>query len=210
MPELRDLHIDIGAERRRRRAPTRADRRRRRDRRRAARATRTAASSRARWTTGSAASSPSRPRGSSPRPAARPATSRRSRSRRRRSRSRGARTTAYSLRPDIAIVVDVTFATDAPGTRREGARPAQVRLRAGDHARLDARPAGLRAAARGRRGGGHPVHRRGLARATPAPTPTRCTSRAAASRPASSRSRCATCTRRSRWSSSTTSRTPRS
>jgi putative aminopeptidase FrvX len=28
----------------------------------------------------------------------------------------GARTTAYSLRPDVAIVVDVTFATDAPGT----------------------------------------------------------------------------------------------
>ena len=27
----------------------------------------------------------------------------------------GARTTAYSLEPDIAIVVDVTFATDAPG-----------------------------------------------------------------------------------------------
>ena len=28
----------------------------------------------------------------------------------------GAHTTAYSLRPDIAVVVDVTFATDAPGT----------------------------------------------------------------------------------------------
>jgi putative aminopeptidase FrvX len=28
----------------------------------------------------------------------------------------GARTTAYSLEPDIAVVVDVTFATDAPGT----------------------------------------------------------------------------------------------
>jgi endoglucanase len=28
----------------------------------------------------------------------------------------GATTTAYTLRPDIAIVVDVTFATDAPGT----------------------------------------------------------------------------------------------
>src|SRR5215213_3785602 len=31
----------------------------------------------------------------------------------------GARTTAYSLRPDIAIVVDVTFATDAPGTEEK-------------------------------------------------------------------------------------------
>ena len=28
----------------------------------------------------------------------------------------GAYTTAYTMRPDIAIVVDVTFATDAPGT----------------------------------------------------------------------------------------------
>jgi endoglucanase len=28
----------------------------------------------------------------------------------------GAHTTAYTLRPDIAVVVDVTFATDAPGT----------------------------------------------------------------------------------------------
>ncbi|HWT25859.1 MAG TPA: M42 family metallopeptidase [Solirubrobacteraceae bacterium] len=28
----------------------------------------------------------------------------------------GARTTAYSLQPDVAVVVDVTFATDAPGT----------------------------------------------------------------------------------------------
>ena len=28
----------------------------------------------------------------------------------------GARTTAFSLRPDVAIAVDVTFATDAPGT----------------------------------------------------------------------------------------------
>jgi endoglucanase len=31
----------------------------------------------------------------------------------------GARTTAYSLRPDVAIVVDVTFATDAPGTEEK-------------------------------------------------------------------------------------------
>ena len=28
----------------------------------------------------------------------------------------GARTTAYTLRPDIAVVVDVTFATDPPGS----------------------------------------------------------------------------------------------
>jgi putative aminopeptidase FrvX len=31
----------------------------------------------------------------------------------------GAHTTAYSLRPDIAIVVDVTFATDPPGTEEK-------------------------------------------------------------------------------------------
>ena len=42
----------------------------------------------------------------------------------------GARTTAYSLRPDIAIVVDVTFATDAPGSRRRSIGPPQVRHRA--------------------------------------------------------------------------------
>ena len=31
----------------------------------------------------------------------------------------GARTTAFSLNPDVAIVVDVTFATDAPGTEEK-------------------------------------------------------------------------------------------
>jgi endoglucanase len=31
----------------------------------------------------------------------------------------GATTTAYSLQPDIAVVVDVTFATDAPGTEEK-------------------------------------------------------------------------------------------
>jgi putative aminopeptidase FrvX len=31
----------------------------------------------------------------------------------------GARTTAYSLQPDVAIAVDVTFATDAPGTEEK-------------------------------------------------------------------------------------------
>ena len=42
----------------------------------------------------------------------------------------GARTTAYSLRPDVAIVVDVTFATDAPGIDEKELGEPQVRLRA--------------------------------------------------------------------------------
>ena len=42
---------------------------------------------------------------------------------------------------------------------REGARAAPVRQRAGDPARVDARPGRVRAAARDRRGRGHPVHR---------------------------------------------------
>ncbi len=33
----------------------------------------------------------------------------------------GSRTSAFSLEPDAAIVVDVTHATDAPGHRRQGA-----------------------------------------------------------------------------------------
>ena len=54
----------------------------------------------------------------------------------------GARTTAFSLEPDLAIVVDVTFATDPPDIEREGARAPPLRQRAGDPARLDARPGG--------------------------------------------------------------------
>ena len=95
----------------------------------------------------------------------------------------GARTTAYSLRPDVAIVVDVTFATDAPGIDEKelGKHPFGSGPVIGRGSTLD--PHGLRAAARGGRGRGHPVHGRGLARATRAPTPTRSTSRAPASRP---------------------------
>ena len=94
--------------------------------------------------------------------------------------------------------------------RREAARPAPLRQRRRAHARLDAGPDDLRAALRGGRGGGHPVHRVARAPGRRAPTRTPCTSRAAASRAPSSPSRCATCTRRSRWCSSTTWRTPRS
>ena len=98
-------------------------------------------------------------------------------------------------------------------------RPASTRRRSGATAsapgpvlaaRRDARPAAVRAAARGGRGRGDPVHRRRpAARSTGTDADAHPRSRAPASRPASSRCRCATCTRRSRWSSSTTCRTPR-
>ena len=122
----------------------------------------------------------------------------------------GARTTAYSLRPDIAIVVDVTFATDAPGIEEKELGRHKFGSGPVIDARLDARPgrssscctrrARPRASrSRSPRPRARHGHRRGrvphLARA--------------ASRSASSRSRCATCTRRSRWCSSTTSRTRR-
>ena len=96
----------------------------------------------------------------------------------------GARTTAYSLRPDIAIVVDVTFATDQPGIDEKelgkhefGSGPVLTR-----GSTLD--PQVFELLLRGRRGRGHPVHRLGVRARTPAPTPTRSTSRAPASRPA--------------------------
>ena len=122
----------------------------------------------------------------------------------------GARTTAYSLEPDIAIVVDVTFATDAPGSDEKelGAHKFGSGPVIGRGSTLD--PQVFELLHGGRRGGGDPVHDQRLRALHRAPTPTRSTCRAAASRPASSRSRCATCTRRSRWSSSTTSRTRRS
>ena len=47
----------------------------------------------------------------------------------------GARTTAHSLRPDVAIAVDVTHATDAPGHPRAGAGQAPLRLGPGHRAR---------------------------------------------------------------------------
>ena len=122
----------------------------------------------------------------------------------------GARTTAYSLQPDLADRRRRQPRDRRAGSRREGAWQARVRLRPGDRPRLDARPEDLRAAARGGRGERRPVHGRGVRALHRAPTRTPCTSPVAACRPASSPSRCATCIRRSRWCSSTTSRTPRS
>ena len=116
----------------------------------------------------------------------------------------GARTTAFSLAPDVAIAVDVTFATDAPdtnekevGRHRFGTGPVLQR-----GSTLDPRLFEL--LHDGGRGRGDPLHGHGQRAARPGPTPTCSTSRAPACRPASSRCRCATCTRRSRWSSSTT------
>ena len=90
--------------------------------------------------------------------------------------------------------------------RREGDRQPPARLRPGDRPRLHPLPQGLRAAGRDRRGGGHRATRSAPAVAAPAPTPTCSRSPAPASPPASSRSRSATCTRRSRWSTCATSR----
>jgi endoglucanase len=83
-----------------------------------------------------AATSPTRPRASSPRPGGRPGTSPPSPSPRRRSPSAALGRPAYTLRPDVAIVVDVTFATDAPGrARRSSARTSSARARASRAAR---------------------------------------------------------------------------
>ena len=121
----------------------------------------------------------------------------------------GARTTAYTLRPDVAIVVDVTFATDAPGSDEKelGSHKFGTGPVIGRGSTLDPQVFELLHAAGEEAGIPFTVRR---PRATPGRTRTRCTCRAAASPPASSRSRSATCTRRSRWSSSTTWRTRRS
>ena len=121
----------------------------------------------------------------------------------------GARTTAFSLSPDVAIAVDVTFATDAPGTdekelgkHRFGSGPVMTRGSTLDpavfellHETAEAEGIPFTVAASARATG----HRRG--RDPPL-------ARGRADR-ASSRSRSATCTPRWRWCSSTTSRPPR-
>ena len=117
----------------------------------------------------------------------------------------GARTSAYSLQPDVAIVVDVTHETGSPGVdvneigkHEFGNGPIIERGSV-------LNPVVFELLHDGRRARGDPVHRRGLG----ALDGHRCRRdpprRAPASRPAASRSPCATCTRPSRWSSSTTS-----
>ena len=128
--EFKDMHIDIGAARRRRGQGDRARRRRRRHRGRTASSCPTSASCRARWTTASAAYVASRPRAGSPRPAARAGDVVAVAAVQEEIGFAGARTLALALRPDVAIVVDVTHATDAPGRRRARDRLAPVRLRA--------------------------------------------------------------------------------
>ena len=120
----------------------------------------------------------------------------------------GSRTSAFSLEPDAAIVVDVTHATDAPGIdvkesgkHELGSGPVLSRgstLNPASRSCCTRRPSARRSRSPWRRSG-----------ATRAPTPTRCTSAAAECPPRSCRSRCATCTRRSSWWSWTTCTRPR-
>ncbi len=49
----------------------------------------------------------------------------------------GARTSAFGLQPDVAVVVDVTHATDQPGVELGPDHQARARLGAGDRARDD-------------------------------------------------------------------------
>ena len=120
----------------------------------------------------------------------------------------GARGAAFGLDPDAAIAVDVTHATDTPGVSKN---------ENGDHA-LGSGPVIKRATNLS------PIVSEGLiaaaeeagistrwrqTRARRGPTRTRSSSPAPASPLASSRRPAATCTRRTRWWSSATSRTAR-
>ena len=118
----------------------------------------------------------------------------------------GARTAAFSLDPDVAIAIDVTYATDVPG----GDPKAAGRIDLGSGAAIGRGPilntvvTDLLAQAAEEEGIAHTfevldephAHRRRRA----------CTSRARACRRGSSRCRCATCTRPSSWCRSTISR----
>ena len=92
----------------------------------------------------------------------------------------GARTTAFALQPAVAIAVDVTHATDAPGieVKEQGKHDARRRRR--HRARLDPAPDGLRGASRRCRAGGASPSPSRRPRAARGRTPTRSTSAAPA------------------------------
>ena len=122
VPEFKALHIDIGA--------VDGDDARKRvrvgdvggDRRRAGRGSRNGRLvSRALEQPGSAATSPPRRRGSWPPTAAPPADVVALAVTQEDAAFAGARTSAFAVQPDAAIVVDGTFATDQPGEDRAGA-----------------------------------------------------------------------------------------
>ena len=101
----------------------------------------------------------------------------------------GARAAAFALEPDVAIAVDVTYATDVPGERPEAAGKVEL----GSGAAITRGPVVNRGVSDllvdGGRGGRDPARVRGAVRGARTPTPTTSTCRAAASRPGSSRSR---------------------
>ena len=117
----------------------------------------------------------------------------------------GARLVAGALAPDVAIVVEVTYAGDAPGDRRPGATCGSAAARPSSGGRSSARSSATACSRPRRRPGSR--WRSSPARRPPA-TPTT-SSRPALALPAgSSASHCATCTPPARSSSSPTS-TPR-
>ena len=95
----------------------------------------------------------------------------------------GARTTAFALQPDVAIAVDVTHATDAPGIEVKE----QGKHELGGGAVIERgsiiHPMVFEALHDAAERGGHPLHRAGVRGRAPGPTPTRSTSPAPASPP---------------------------
>ena len=91
-------------------------------------------------------------------------------------RPSAARARSPTPAPDVAIVVDVTHATDAPGIDVQRDRQARVRLGPRDRARLDAHPRIFELLHETAEARGHPVHGRRVRRARRAPTRTRSTS----------------------------------
>ncbi len=117
----------------------------------------------------------------------------------------GSRTSTFRLQPGVAIVVDVTHETSAPGIEVNqigkhefGSGPVIERGSVLHPVVFEL----LHSAAEKEK---HFLHGAGLGAHRREPTPTPSTCSATACRPAASRSRCATCTRRWRWCRSRTS-----